>query len=132
MAIYQAKMERKQGFLFRLVDIVMELFVMSAVVSRARRMQDDRHPEAAHALELADLFCRQARRRVKKSFASLWNNDDAKLNAVSSQLLAGSYDWLHAGAIDLGWTMETFRTKSITGYTPGGAASPEKRSAASS
>ncbi len=122
MAIYQAKMERKQGFLFRLVDIVMELFVMSAVVSRARRMQDDRHVEAAHALQLADLFCRQARRRVRKSFASLWNNDDALLNAVSSGVLAGSHDWLRKGAIDLGWTDETFRTKSITGYTLSDAA----------
>ncbi len=118
MAIYQAKMERKQGFLFRLVDIVMELFVMSATVSRAKRMQDDRRPDAARALELADLFCRQARRRVAHSFAELWNNDDAKLNAVSSAVLAGAHDWLREGAIDLGWTAETFQTKSITGYTP--------------
>jgi alkylation response protein AidB-like acyl-CoA dehydrogenase len=128
MAIYQAKMERKQGFLFRLVDIVMELFVMSATVSRAKRMQDDRKPNAAQALELADLFCRQARRRVVRSFAELWNNDDAKLNAVSSAVLAGAHDWLRDGAIDLGWTAETFQTKSITGYTPGPVAGARPRS----
>src|SRR6185295_14257347 len=40
MAIYQAKMERKQGFLFRCVDIVMELFAMSASVSYARAMRE--------------------------------------------------------------------------------------------
>jgi hypothetical protein len=118
MAVYQAKMERKQGFLFRLVDIVMELFVMSAVVSRARGMQDNRHPEAAQALELADLFCRQARRRVEQTFADLWSNDDQKLNAVAAGVLAGKQDWLHAGALDMGWSEEMFRTKSITGYTP--------------
>src|SRR5581483_12292831 len=28
MTVYQAKMERKQGFLFRCVDVVMELFAM--------------------------------------------------------------------------------------------------------
>ena len=46
MLVYQAKMERKQGFLFRCVDIVMELFAISASVSRARRMLDDRHPDS--------------------------------------------------------------------------------------
>src|SRR5215467_9808716 len=61
MAIYQAKMERKQGFLFRCVDIVMELFAMSAAASQARSMRDSGSPEAPQALELADLFCRQAR-----------------------------------------------------------------------
>src|SRR5438876_3063225 len=57
MAIYQAKMERKQGFLFRCVDVVMELFAMTATLSRARQMRDSGHPEAAHAEQLADLFC---------------------------------------------------------------------------
>ena len=46
MAVYQAKMERKQGFLFRCVDVVMELFAMSATISHARQMLDARHPEA--------------------------------------------------------------------------------------
>ncbi len=40
MALYQAKMERKQGFLFRCVDIVMELFAMAATISHARSVQD--------------------------------------------------------------------------------------------
>jgi alkylation response protein AidB-like acyl-CoA dehydrogenase len=131
MAIYQAKMERKQGFLFRLVDVVMELFVMSATVSRAKRMQADRHPDAAQATELADLFCRQARRRVKKTFSSLWSNDDARMNAVSAGVLSGAHDWLRDGAIDLGWTAEMFKTKSITGYTPVAAPTNEKKAAAS-
>src|SRR5262249_45516388 len=33
---YQTRMERKQGFLFRCVDIVMELFAMAASISHAR------------------------------------------------------------------------------------------------
>ena len=46
MVVFQAKMERKQGFLFRCVDIVMELFAMTAAVARARQLLEDRHPEA--------------------------------------------------------------------------------------
>src|SRR5262249_38995979 len=49
MMIYQAKMERKQGFLFRCVDVVMELFAMAASVSHARRLLDEGDPEAERA-----------------------------------------------------------------------------------
>ncbi|TFH19164.1 MAG: acyl-CoA dehydrogenase, partial [Myxococcales bacterium] len=114
MAIYQAKMERKQGFLFRTVDIVMELFVMAATVSRARRMMDDDHPEAFQAQELADLFCSGARRRIKRLFRDLWANDDDAKNSVASDVLSGAHAWLETGAIDLGWTSETFRTHAIS------------------
>src|SRR4029079_2327983 len=114
MAVYQAKMERKQGFLFRAVDIVMELFVMSATVSRARRMLDDRHPEAQRALALADLFCRGARRRVGRFFEALWSNEDASKNEVAREVLSGGFDWLRQGTLDMNWSDETFQTKTLT------------------
>lgn len=114
MAVYQAKMERKQGFLFRCVDIVMELFAMSATLSHARRMRDDGHPDAARALELADLFCRLAERRVKKSFSDLWSNEDARLNRVAAVVMKGQTEWLAKGRMDLGFTDESFKTRYIT------------------
>jgi hypothetical protein len=52
IVVYQAKMERKQGFLFRCVDIVMELFAMAASVSHARALLAERHPDAERAVEL--------------------------------------------------------------------------------
>src|SRR5499433_1650710 len=60
---YQASMERKQGFLFRCVDIVMELFAMAASLSHARALLAERHPDGERAVDLADLFCRTARRK---------------------------------------------------------------------
>jgi alkylation response protein AidB-like acyl-CoA dehydrogenase len=114
MAVYQAKMERKQGFLFRCVDVVMELFAMSAAVCRARRMVDDRHPEAERAVELADLFCRTSRRKVGRLFRDLWRNDDARKNAVARAIMEGEHAWLERGAIDFGWTPESFKTRSLT------------------
>src|SRR4051812_37582179 len=51
MARWQGKMERKQGFLARVVDIGAELFAMSAACVRARAEDDPA------GRELAELFC---------------------------------------------------------------------------
>ncbi len=64
MIVHQAKLQNKQAFLFRLVDIANELFAMAASVARAHAMREAGHPDAANAVELADLFCRSSRRRV--------------------------------------------------------------------
>ena len=123
MALYQAKMERKQGFLFRCVDIVMELFAMAATISHARSIRDGGGVEGKQAIELADLFCRQARRRVQASFSALWSNDDAMLNTVAATVMKGEDEWLLEGRLPLGWKPDDFRTKSISEQT--GAAAPQ-------
>jgi hypothetical protein len=113
MAVYQAKMERKQGFLFRTVDIVMELFAMSATLCRARRMYDDHHPDAESALELADLFCRTSRRKVSRLFRELWSNDDGLKNKVAANVMGAKHAWLEGGIMDLGLTEAAFQTRSL-------------------
>ncbi|MYW01863.1 acyl-CoA dehydrogenase family protein [Streptomyces sp. SID3343] len=100
MARWQGAMERKQGFLGRIVDIGAELFAMSAVCVRADmlRRQDEERGRAAY--ELADLFCRQARVRVEELFGRLWTNtDDLDVRAVES-VLAGHHLWLEEGVLD--------------------------------
>jgi alkylation response protein AidB-like acyl-CoA dehydrogenase len=124
MAVYQAKMERKQGFLFRCVDVVMELFAMSATLSQARRMQDDRDPDAARAIELACLFCAGAERRIDRLFADLWSNDDARRNAVAASVMKGDHAWLERGILDIGLDAAAFRTRSMTEFAAAGAAAP--------
>jgi len=114
MAIYQAKMERKQGFLFRCVDVVMELFAMVASVSHARRLRDTGHADAQQATELADLFCRMSRRKVKQLFRDLWRNDDARLNKIAASVMKGQNVWLEQGTAGLGFTAESFKTKRIS------------------
>jgi alkylation response protein AidB-like acyl-CoA dehydrogenase len=113
MAVYQAKMERKQGFLFRCVDVVMELFAMAATISRTRQMADARDPDAERALELADLFCRTASRKVRRLFRDLWSNEDAGKNRVAASVMQGEQVWLEAGAMDIGLTPEAFKTRSL-------------------
>jgi alkylation response protein AidB-like acyl-CoA dehydrogenase len=131
MAVYQAKMERKQGFLFRTVDVVMELFAMSATLCRARRMYDEHHPEADQALELADLFCRSSRRKVNRLFRELWSNDDALKNKVAASVMGGKHAWLESGILDLGLTDAAFQTRSLVEWKAKLAASePQQASAA--
>ena len=114
MALYQAKMERKQGFLFRCVDIVMELFAMAATCSHARALKDTGAPGADKAYDLADLFCRQAERRVRRAFRDIWVNDDNSMNKVAAQVMNGEHTWLAQGHLDMGFTAEQFKTKFVT------------------
>ncbi|MGY1578848.1 acyl-CoA dehydrogenase family protein [Streptomyces sp. MN13] len=99
MSRWQGRMETKQGFLGRIVDIGAELFAMSAACVRAEllRSQGDHGREA---YQLADAFCRQARVRVDALFARLWNNTDDLDNKLVKNVLAGSYEWLEAGIVD--------------------------------
>jgi len=94
MLVHRAKMQRKQAFLFRTVDIAMEIFAIAACISRARTMREERHPEAGRAAELADLFCRNATRRIRRTFRELWSNDDVRKYRVGQRVLAGEHVWL--------------------------------------
>jgi alkylation response protein AidB-like acyl-CoA dehydrogenase len=114
MAVYQAKMERKQGFLFRCVDVVMELFAMTAAVSHARQLRESGHADAAQAAVLADVFCRGSRRRVRGFFAELWSNEDAEKNRLAASVMKGENAWLEEGRLDLGFGPEAFKTRSLT------------------
>jgi hypothetical protein len=115
MLVYRAGMERKQAFLFRSVDIVMELFAMAAAVTHAARLADGRYPEADRARELADLFCRNARRKVRRLFADLWRNDDALKNRVAASVMADRHAWLERGILELGLAPAAFRPRAFSG-----------------
>ena len=99
MMVHGPKLQRKQGFLFRIVDVANELLAMVASVSRAQRMVRDRHPQAKRAVQLAELFCRGARRRIKGYFHALWANDDVFKYEVSRSVLKGDQAWLEEGIV---------------------------------
>jgi alkylation response protein AidB-like acyl-CoA dehydrogenase len=101
MARWQGKLERKQGFLGRIVDIGAELYAMSAVCVRAQLDAAGQGTERATvAAELADAFCRQARLRAEQLFEQLWKNTDTVDSAVARRVLAGRYTWLEEGVLD--------------------------------
>lgn len=100
MSRWQGKLEHKQTFLGRIVDIGAELFAMSVTVVRARMLLDDGAPEGREAVELAELFCAGARRRVDRLFHELWFNDDDANYAAAMRVLDGRYTWAERGVID--------------------------------
>jgi alkylation response protein AidB-like acyl-CoA dehydrogenase len=126
IVVHQARMERKQGFLFRCVDVVMELFAMAASISHACQLGAERHPDAERAVELADLFCRNARRKVQRLFHDLWSNDDARKNRLAASVMKGEHHLLAEGALGLGLAPEAFAPRSLlTSRRAGGDVRPE-------
>ncbi|MCL7497672.1 MULTISPECIES: acyl-CoA dehydrogenase family protein [Streptomyces] len=99
MSRWQGRMETKQGFLGRIVDIGAELFAMSAACVRAEYLNETGE-HGREAQQLAEVFCRQARIRVEELFGRLWTNTDELDRKVVHGVLDGSYTWLEEGMID--------------------------------
>ncbi len=100
MARWQADLEKKQGFLGRIVDIGAELFAMSAVCVRAEAQRVADPVEGEHGYQLADAFCRKAGMRVEALFDALWTNTDGADVELARNVLKGRYGWLESGILD--------------------------------
>jgi hypothetical protein len=98
MVRFGPKLEKRQAVLGRLVEIGAELLAITAACSRAQAMvkQD---PANRGPVELADLFSRQARRRVEDRFAAVFDNDDVAAYAVAQQVLRNEHTWLEQGMV---------------------------------
>jgi hypothetical protein len=98
MVRFGPKLEKRQAVLGRLVEIGAELLAITAACSRAQAMvkQD---PANHGPIELADLFSRQARRRVEDRFAAVFDNDDVAAYAVAQQVLRNEHTWLEQGMV---------------------------------
>ncbi|HEX7487805.1 MAG TPA: acyl-CoA dehydrogenase family protein [Anaeromyxobacteraceae bacterium] len=111
MIVFRAAAERRQAFLFRLVDIANELFAIAASVSRALALARAGKPEAAQAAALAENFCVQEREKVEQLFHALWHNHDALAYRTGRAILAGDHAWLEKGGIGLDLTVEALRPR---------------------
>jgi alkylation response protein AidB-like acyl-CoA dehydrogenase len=100
MTRWQAKLEQRQSFLGRIVDIGAELFAIAAAVIYADTIAGEHSDRADSARELADLFCRQARRRADALFHGLWANDDDQGYKTAQAVLDGRHAWIEEGVAD--------------------------------
>jgi len=98
MVRFGPKLEKRQMVLGRLVEIGAELLAISAACARARQ-ELARDPANRGPVELADLFCRQARRRVHDRFEDVFFNDDARTYTVAQRVLKGAHAWLERGIV---------------------------------
>jgi hypothetical protein len=62
MAIFGNKMQYAQSFMFRIVDIILDLFAMGATISYAKSNNEDIN---------ADMFCRLASNRINNNFKKI-------------------------------------------------------------
>src|SRR3954464_6070206 len=100
MGRWQAKLEQRQAFLGRIVDIGAELFAISSAVVYADTIRQEQPELGEQAFELAELFCSQARRRADALFHALWANDDVDNYQAAQKVLDGRYGWLEQGVAD--------------------------------
>src|SRR3989441_600256 len=101
MIRFGPKLELRQSVLFRLVDVAGELFAMAATCSRAQALYQRDRATGERAVKLADLFCRQARRRVRSKFNGLRRNEDVPTYKFAQEILAGEHRWLERAIVEL-------------------------------
>ncbi len=107
MIRFGPKLEKRQAVLGRLVEIGAELLAMTAACSRAQAMSraaasPPGDETAPGPVDLADVFCRQARRRVEERFDAVFDNDDVATYRVAQQVLRGEHSWLETGMVRSG------------------------------
>jgi hypothetical protein len=57
--------------------------------------------EETGVLDLADLHCRRARRRIADRFRTLFRNDDRATYGIAKRFLEGDFEWLERGIVPL-------------------------------
>lgn len=78
----------------RIGDIAIDLFVGLCVLSRADSLVKQQHPAAAQALDIAEIFTREAHRRMANNRRRLDRNEDAQGERLAADVLArGGYVW---------------------------------------
>jgi hypothetical protein len=96
MVRFGPRLEKRQSVLFRLVDVGADLFAIAAACSRAEMLRKKGQGEA---VELADVFCRYARRRVRATFRTVFSNEDTRTYALAREVLEGKHQWLEKGMV---------------------------------
>lgn len=93
MMIYQKKLESKQSLLNRIVDIGTDLFAMAAACSYADSLVKE-GTQAKNSVYLADVFCREARKRIESQFHDVHRNADKAKLKLAKSVLKEEFSWL--------------------------------------
>jgi len=113
MLRFGPKLERKQAFLFRAVDVGLELFAISASVMRAAHAST---VPRERAWLLADVFAWGARQRIDDMLRDMWKNDDAEKLELADAVFQNKQVWLEHGTMGLPFEMEQLRPETMEHY----------------
>ena len=98
MAKFGPKLEREHMLLKRFVDIGTEITVMCAVCSYAQAHYDK--TQNNEYLELAEMYCKDARLIIKQNFAGVSDNNDARMFRLAQRVMEDDkYTWLTDGIV---------------------------------
>ena len=97
---YQKKMEYKQLLSDRFFWIASELYTMTAVWSYARHLCWENPEFMDYPMDLAEMYCRMAKRRINNWFAAIQDNDDDFARCLSKNLLEGHYGFVQEGVME--------------------------------
>lgn len=91
---YGKSIATRQLALKRVADVTIDLFVGLCVLSRAAALGTAATDEARQALSIANLFARQARRRMAQHLRRLVRNEDEELGALAGLIFDRErYPW---------------------------------------
>nr|HQH52611.1 hypothetical protein [Candidatus Hydrogenedentota bacterium] len=96
MAKYRQKLEREQLVLQALVDIGTDLFAMAALLLRTEHELKARTDDE-QLQDMADLFCMNARKRIKDNFKNLRRTQGKAIYKVAKAFMEGKYRWMLEG-----------------------------------
>jgi hypothetical protein len=71
---------------------------MTAACVRAQMLAQQGNTEA---VELADLFCREARQRIRTNFHHFYGKHDGAIYRVAQRVLDGKHAWLEQGIVGI-------------------------------
>ena len=78
----------------RIADITIDLFVGLCVLSRADSLVKANDPNAASAIAIAEIFSKQARRRMFRNSRAIERNEDVIFDKLAGSILQqGRYPW---------------------------------------
>ena len=90
LAKHQKEIVDRQYLLGRVSDAATEIYVSACVLNRLdhliRHSHDDGRELSGH-LETGRYYLRTARRRIKRSLADLWDNDDEQGTSLARKML---------------------------------------------
>lgn len=93
MVLNGPKLEKRQMQLSRIVEIATDLFAISATIARAQS-RERQLAEYPNTMEVAELFCREARDRIEANFSEIGKNHDTLRRKISGEILDGKALWM--------------------------------------